>query len=167
MTGNKRTIGSDLAKVDAYVNTAADYEELPDMSDLDPAAGVFQRAGVPVVGRPPIGEKSKKQITLRLDPDVIEAFKATGAGWQARMNDVLRKGMGKPALETVLRRMTRLSGRASLLRDQTILSSSHDMRADTATVDAAFAAAVRSSAPPVAGAPRCWRARAPGGPTLR
>ncbi len=89
MTGNKRNIGSDLARVDAYVNTSADYDELPDMADRDPAEGFLQRAGVPTLGRPPIGEKSKRQLTLRLDPDVIDAFKATGPGWQGRMNDAL------------------------------------------------------------------------------
>ena len=89
MTANKRDFGSDLAKVDVYVNTPADYDELPDMSDRDLSNGVFQVKGVPVMGRPPIGAKSKKQITIRLDPDVIAAFKATGAGWQGRMNDSL------------------------------------------------------------------------------
>jgi uncharacterized protein (DUF4415 family) len=33
----------------------------------------------------------KQQITLRLDRDVIERFRATGPGWQGRINDVLRK----------------------------------------------------------------------------
>lgn len=33
---------------------------------------------------------AKKQITLRLDQDVIEGFKSTGEGWQARMNAALR-----------------------------------------------------------------------------
>jgi len=39
-------------------------------------------------GRPPSG---KKQITLRLGADVIEAFRATGKGWQGRIDDILRK----------------------------------------------------------------------------
>lgn len=39
-------------------------------------------------GRPP---GTKQQITLRLDKDVIEAFRKTGPGWQARMNDVLAR----------------------------------------------------------------------------
>jgi len=39
----------------------------------------------------PVMEKPKRQISLRLDPDVIDAFKATGKGWQGRINDVLRK----------------------------------------------------------------------------
>lgn len=40
-------------------------------------------------GRPSL-ERPKKLLTLRLDQDVIDKFKATGAGWQSRMNDVLR-----------------------------------------------------------------------------
>lgn len=38
-------------------------------------------------GRPSSG---KRIITLRLDPEVIEKFKATGPGWQARMNEALK-----------------------------------------------------------------------------
>ncbi len=33
----------------------------------------------------------KKQITLRLDPEVVEWFKAQGAGYQSRINAVLRR----------------------------------------------------------------------------
>ncbi len=33
---------------------------------------------------------TKQQVTLRLDPDVLTKFRATGRGWQARMNDVLK-----------------------------------------------------------------------------
>ncbi len=41
-------------------------------------------------GRPPV-EKPRQQISIRLDPDVIEKFKATGPGWQTRINEVLKK----------------------------------------------------------------------------
>lgn len=42
-------------------------------------------------GRPPsVGGRAKTQITLRIDADVIEAFKATGAGWQSEINAALR-----------------------------------------------------------------------------
>ncbi len=41
-------------------------------------------------GRPPV-EAPKQQVSLRLSPDVIRAFKATGKGWQSRIDDVLRK----------------------------------------------------------------------------
>jgi uncharacterized protein (DUF4415 family) len=35
----------------------------------------------------------KDQITLRIDHDVVEYFKATGAGWQTRINQALRGSM--------------------------------------------------------------------------
>lgn len=36
----------------------------------------------------------KKQVTVRLDADVIEALKSDGAGWQTRMNAKLRDQLG-------------------------------------------------------------------------
>ncbi|WP_293884349.1 BrnA antitoxin family protein [Sphingomonas sp.] len=56
---------------------------------IRPATGTLAR-----MGRPPLGEAVKKQVTLRLDSEVIAAFRAGGAGWQSRMNDVLRKAVG-------------------------------------------------------------------------
>lgn len=44
-------------------------------------------------GRPPT-ESPKQQVTLRLDADVIERFRADGRGWQSRINDALRKAAG-------------------------------------------------------------------------
>ncbi len=38
----------------------------------------------------PLGSGTKTQITLRVDTDVVEAFKATGAGWQTRINEILK-----------------------------------------------------------------------------
>jgi uncharacterized protein (DUF4415 family) len=40
-------------------------------------------------GRPPL-EKPKRQISIRLDQEVIEKFRATGKGWQARVNAILK-----------------------------------------------------------------------------
>lgn len=37
----------------------------------------------------------KQQVTLRLDQDVLESFRATGAGWQSRINETLRKAVAK------------------------------------------------------------------------
>ena len=37
---------------------------------------------------------SKQAVTVRYSPDVLEAFKAGGPGWQARMNDALREWLG-------------------------------------------------------------------------
>lgn len=44
-------------------------------------------------GRKP-SPNSKKMLTLRLDQDVIEHFRASGEGWQTRMNEALRKAAG-------------------------------------------------------------------------
>jgi uncharacterized protein (DUF4415 family) len=41
-------------------------------------------------GRPKL-EKPKEAIKLRLDADVLEAYRKTGDGWQTRINADLRK----------------------------------------------------------------------------
>ena len=38
----------------------------------------------------PLGSGTKTQITLRLDVDVVAKFKASGDGWQTRINDALK-----------------------------------------------------------------------------
>jgi uncharacterized protein (DUF4415 family) len=42
----------------------------------------------------PASENPKKQVTLRLDADVVARYKAGGKGWQSRMNADLRKALG-------------------------------------------------------------------------
>jgi hypothetical protein len=42
-------------------------------------------------GRPPLSDKPKTAITLRLDEDVLEAYRGTGEGWQTRINADLRR----------------------------------------------------------------------------
>lgn len=39
----------------------------------------------------PVSAVVKERITIRLDPDVVAAFKATGRGWQTRVNDAMRE----------------------------------------------------------------------------
>jgi uncharacterized protein (DUF4415 family) len=41
--------------------------------------------------RGPQKSPTKQQVTLRLDRDVVERFRATGEGWQSRINAALRK----------------------------------------------------------------------------
>jgi uncharacterized protein (DUF4415 family) len=41
--------------------------------------------------RGPGRKVAKQAVTLRLDPDVVEAFKADGPGWQSRVNAALRE----------------------------------------------------------------------------
>jgi uncharacterized protein (DUF4415 family) len=46
---------------------------------------------MPVRGRGrPAGSGTKVATNIRLDRDLVEAFKETGDGWQTRLNDALR-----------------------------------------------------------------------------
>ena len=38
----------------------------------------------------PAGSGSKEQVAIRFDREVLSAFRASGPGWQTRMNDALR-----------------------------------------------------------------------------
>lgn len=42
------------------------------------------------LGRP-LSSTPKVQVAIRFDQDILAAFKATGRGWQTRLNDLLRK----------------------------------------------------------------------------
>ncbi len=42
------------------------------------------------VGRPK-AEVTKQPVSIRLSPDVLAYFKATGKGWQSRMDAVLKE----------------------------------------------------------------------------
>lgn len=52
-----------------------------------PADGTLTKPGRPKLKNP------KQQVTLRLDKVVLETFKASGAGWQTRINEALRKAL--------------------------------------------------------------------------
>ena len=77
--------------------TAADFakarpaaEVLPQFIGQAATDALMQRAR----GRPSKPGRKVNQ-TLRLDPDVLDAYRREGTGWQARMNDVLREHMPK------------------------------------------------------------------------
>lgn len=46
-------------------------------------------------GRPAgsVAAVSKEPVKLRLDPDVLAALRATGDGWQTRINEMLRASL--------------------------------------------------------------------------
>ena len=80
-----RTLGSDLKRVDAHVIKPEEYVELPEMTDEMFARAVFKKAGRPRSASP------KQMISLRLPPEVLARWKATGPGWQTRMAKRLEK----------------------------------------------------------------------------
>lgn len=65
-----------------------------DFARARPFAEVFPELASSIRrGRPSV-ENPKKQVTLRLDADVVERYRAGGPGWQSRMNEALRKAAG-------------------------------------------------------------------------
>ena len=69
---------------DAAINAgiAAD----PDTVELTDAEFAQMR---PLRGRPRLA-RPKAALTMRVDADVLDAFKAGGPGWQTRINELLR-----------------------------------------------------------------------------
>lgn len=47
----------------------------------------------PRPARGPQKAPTKRAISLRIDADVLERYRATGPGWQGRMNEALRKAL--------------------------------------------------------------------------
>jgi len=67
--------------------TAADFARArPAVKAMPEVVAAMKRArGRPKLARP------KEHVTLRLDPVVVDAFRQDGPGWQARINEALRK----------------------------------------------------------------------------
>lgn len=61
-------------------------------SDLDTYEASDEEFKTMRRGRP-IGSGTKTLVSLRLDSDTLNRFKATGAGWQTRINDVLKQAV--------------------------------------------------------------------------
>lgn len=71
-----------------------DPDDAPALSEEWFEEADLYRGGKLVRRGRPKSETSKKAVSLRLDPEVIEWFRATGAGWQTRINETLRKAAG-------------------------------------------------------------------------
>ena len=58
----------------------------------DPDTHEVSDAEFALMRRPgrPLGSGTKTQITLRIDTVIVDKYKATGPGWQTRINEVLR-----------------------------------------------------------------------------
>lgn len=75
-----------------------DYDPVAPLTDeeigrLRPAPEVFAELGIPIpkpIGRPK-ADAVKRSVTIRMDQDVIDYFRAGGPGWQTRMHEVLAR----------------------------------------------------------------------------
>ena len=92
MTGKRRVSRTNFAKLDASEGIPDD--EIPELDDeffdratLSIGGVVFRGPRKP--GRP-LGSGKKEAIKVRIDKDILAHFRATGPGWQTRLNDTLR-----------------------------------------------------------------------------
>jgi uncharacterized protein (DUF4415 family) len=78
---NKKSTKSDLARLDRMKDKDIDYSDIPPLDK-----SFFTKA---TAEWPP----AKQQVTIRLDTDVLDWLKATGKGYQTRINRILRAAM--------------------------------------------------------------------------
>lgn len=78
---NKKSIKSDLARIDRMKDAEIDYSDIPRLDK-----SFFTKA---TEAWPPV----KQQLTIRLDADVLAWLKAHGRGYQTRINRILRTAM--------------------------------------------------------------------------
>ncbi|HDZ74122.1 MAG TPA: hypothetical protein ENH55_15465 [Aurantimonas coralicida] len=71
----------------AWTDAMLDRAELAEGGQvIRPATGTVARGR----GRPP-SENPKTRLTIRLDAEIVRHFRATGPGWQSRINDALKE----------------------------------------------------------------------------
>lgn len=79
------------AKLPKSVPSWVDPDDAPEITTAwVAAADLYSGEKLVRRGRPPKGS-TKVLTTLRLDPDVVAGLRATGSGWQTRVNDAMRE----------------------------------------------------------------------------
>jgi uncharacterized protein (DUF4415 family) len=81
---SRHALKSDLARVDAHIIQAKEYEELPDLTEEMLARAKVKR------GDRPASKTARESVPLRLPADIIARWKATGPGWQTRIIERLK-----------------------------------------------------------------------------
>lgn len=84
----ERMIASDP---DAPEATDAQLAKAKPFDETFPALADAMRKNT---GGRPKSDNPKVAVSLRLDQEVVTRFKATGPGWQTRMNEALREAAG-------------------------------------------------------------------------
>jgi len=86
-TRSGREIIFPTAEEDAAINAAALSD--PDAQPLSDAELAHLR---PARGRPPVAVK-RPMLSMRVDPDVLAHLRASGKGWQTKVNALLRQAV--------------------------------------------------------------------------
>jgi len=79
------------AKRKHSVRTSSNRDEVPELgAEWIEGADYYEGKKLVRRGRPRL-EKPRQLLSLRLPPDVIASWKASGPGWQTRMAEALEK----------------------------------------------------------------------------
>jgi uncharacterized protein (DUF4415 family) len=68
-----------------------DPDDAPELTAEWFEAADLYRGGKLIRRGRPKSEAPKRATSIRLDPDVLEHYRAGGPGWQSRINETLRK----------------------------------------------------------------------------
>ena len=82
-------------KKPAGASTWVDPDDAPPLTEEFFARAEI-RDGTKLVrrGRPRLAA-AKRQVTIRLDPELLDGLRATGPGWQTRLNEAVREWLKK------------------------------------------------------------------------
>lgn len=78
--GMKKQSRTDWARIKSMNDRDINFSDIPELDD-----DFFAEAT--------LWPGKKKQITIRLDPDIVEFFKRKGRGYQSSINAILRRYM--------------------------------------------------------------------------
>lgn len=80
-----------IGRENASAGTWIDPDDSPEWTDeMFECADLYEGDKLIRRGRPK-SERPKVAINIRLSPDVLDRFKATGPGWQSRIDAALRQ----------------------------------------------------------------------------
>ena len=80
-------IDPEIAEFEQALLRSVEQAKLGEGRVTTPEQRVAQRRGRPLGS---MKAQAKVATTIRFDPDVLEALKASGRGWQTRVNDAMR-----------------------------------------------------------------------------
>lgn len=93
MKKNNAGLKSNLQKIDSHEISPSEYADVPELPEEFFTKGQLYKNGNKVERRTRGKQKNptKKQLTIRLNNEVINYFKDQGSGWQTHINDILQK----------------------------------------------------------------------------
>jgi uncharacterized protein (DUF4415 family) len=76
-------------KKSGFMSKLDPADDAPELTEEWFARADLYRGGKLIRRGRPLGSGTKTLVSLRIDNDALAAFKATGPGWQVRINDTL------------------------------------------------------------------------------